>query len=87
MGHGQWISQMFAGSCGMVRLENTDSEPDTGRMQRSGGYTLFVPFIPSFQIVLVLILSFSIQSSLPHFHFHSQSQFLLLRHLILILPS
>lgn len=32
MGHGQWISQMFASSCGMVRLENMDSEPDAGRI-------------------------------------------------------
>lgn len=45
----------------------------------------FCPFYSSFGIVLALILSFSIQSSLPHLHFHSQSQFLLLRHLILIL--
>lgn len=37
MGHGQWISQMFAGSCRMVRLENMDSEPDTERIEYSGG--------------------------------------------------
>lgn len=50
-----------------------DSEPNSGRMHWSGGYILFCPFVPSFETVLVLILSYFIQSSLPHFHFHSQA--------------
>lgn len=31
---------MFAGSCGVGRLEDMDSESDTGRVQCSGGNTL-----------------------------------------------
>lgn len=34
---------------------------------------ILCPFFPSFETVLVPILSYFIQSSLPHFHFHSQA--------------
>lgn len=70
MGHGQWISQVFAGSCGMVRFESMDSESCTGRIQYPGIHTLSI--LITFQAIFVLISSFSTQSFLHHFHFHSQ---------------